>query len=277
MTSPKHLPASLINTALEPFGLEIRRKTKPKTTTPRNSLRGALEHIKRLGFSPSTVIDVGVASGTTAMYETFPASRHILIEPLEEFRPYLDKIVEEFPNVEYVIAAATQKPGNVTINVHPDLSGSSLFLEDEDSNVNGVPRVVPAITLDEVCQERNLDGPYLIKVDVQGAELDVLMGSSHILGDTEYVILEVSLFQFFMGGPQILDVIEFMFMKERGFVVYDIFDCQYRLLDGAMSQVDIAFVKESGQFRKFHSYASKEQREAQNERFINLLSKRLSR
>jgi hypothetical protein len=57
-----------------------------------------------------------------------------------------------------------------------------------------------------------------------------------------------------------------MHMKNRGFVAYDISGLQYRPLDNALSQVDIAFVKEDGLFRQRHFYATPEQREAQNRR-----------
>ena len=153
---PKKLLKKLIDTVLKPFGLEIHHLKY----SPRNLLRGALEHIRELGFSPNTVIDVGVAIGTHDLYDTFPSSRHILIEPLEEFRPYLERVVKNYPKAEYIIAAATKKPGEVTINVHSDLDCSSLYLENEDSNVNGEPRIVRAVTLDEVCKERELDGTY---------------------------------------------------------------------------------------------------------------------
>ena len=56
-------------------------------------------------------------------------------------------------------------------------------------------------------------------------------------------------------------------MKMRGFVAYDLFDPQYRLLDGAMSQIDIAFVQDKSKFRKFHFYATGDQRAEQNRRF----------
>jgi hypothetical protein len=61
------------------------------------------------------------------------------------------------------------------------------------------------------------------------------------------------------GGPQLYDVVTFM--ESHGFVVYDIFGAHYRPLDGAMAQVDMAFVKENNQFRKYHIYATQEQRE----------------
>jgi len=257
---------NFINSTLKPFGIEIHR-TSP--TNSRYSMLGALIHIKKIGFSPKTVIDVGVATGTHALYTTFPSSKHILIEPLEEFKPYLVNITKTIPNSEYIIAATTRESGSVTINVHPDLSGSSIYFEDEDSNVNGVPRVVTAITLDELCRVNKLKPPYLIKIDVQGSELDALKGGIKTLQGAEYIILETVLFEFFKDGPQIFDIFEFM--KEQGFVCYDIFDPGYRLFDGAMSQVDIAFVKESGQFRSYHFYATREQREIQNIKFLESL------
>ena len=58
------------------------------------------------------------------------------------------------------------------------------------------------------------------------------------------MLLEVSLFQFYQGGPQFFEVVKFM--KDLGFVVYDFFDAHHRLIDGALAQLDVAFVKESG-------------------------------
>ena len=75
--------------------------------------------------------------------------------------------------------------------MHADKYGSSLLREIEGPSVDGVPRQVPIITVDQACSDRNLKGPYLIKVDVQGAELQVLAGASRTLQQTEAVILEV--------------------------------------------------------------------------------------
>ncbi len=262
----------LTNHILGYYGLEVHRKFQDHQKFDiRYSLSGALEQAKKIGFKPETVIDVGAAVGTHALYEAFPNAKHLLIEPLEEFKPYLDKLAKQLKNVEIIIAAAAGESGSTTINVHPDLFGSSTYQECEDSNVNGFPRTIPCVVLDEVCKKNGLHGPYLIKLDVQGAESDVLTGASQILKETECIILEVSLLGFFVTGPQFYDVIAFM--KERGFVVYDILDYVYRPLDGAMSQVDLVFVKEQGRFRKHHFYATKEQREAQDEQFQKNLLK----
>ena len=87
---------------------------------------------------------------------------------------------------------------------------------------------------------------------MQGAELKVLDGAKKVLEDTELVILEASLFQFYKDGPQFYDVITYM--KERGFVVYDFCNGHNRPFDGALAQIDVVFVKENGPFRRYHGY-----------------------
>jgi FkbM family methyltransferase len=262
-------PKKLLKKSLGLFGLEIHRHRPGIDRYPRASMHGCLRQALQNGFRPETIIDVGAATGTPALYEVFPEARHLLIEPIEEYLPQLDSLVGKLNKAEYIIAAATATLGNVAINVHPDLVGSSLYKEDEDSNVNGVERTIPALTLDQICGERDTQGPYLLKIDTQGSEIDVLKGAKTVLQDTELVILEVSFFEFFKGGPQVYDCMNFM--KEYGFVAYDIFDLQYRLLDGAMSQVDIAFVRDKSHFRKFHCYANQQQRAQQNKQILETI------
>jgi FkbM family methyltransferase len=236
---------------LKPLGFDVPRKDI------RTSLYGVLDQVIKLGFKPETVIDVGVAYGTFELYEKFPEANILLVEPLIEYEGDLKEICRKY-KAQYVLAGAGAQPGNITLNVHPQLYGSSILNESEGGLADGVPREISVVALDDLCRERNLKGPYLLKVDVQGAELNVLDGSRKVLEDTEMIILEVSLFDFFVGGPQFYDVVSYM--KERGFVTYDIFGGYVRPLDKALAQVDIAFVKEKGQFRKSNFFATPEQR-----------------
>ena len=236
----------LVRDVFRACGFSIHRKGKPSTT-----MAEALDHISDLGFRPRTVIDVGVAYGTFELYERFPKSKHLLIEPLREYERVLQRICGMYDG-DYVLAVARDKPGIAVLNVHHVLAGSSVFKETDGSQIDGTPRKVPAITVDSLCREKNLRGPYLIKADVQGAELKVLDGVKETFKDTEVIILEVSLFQFYEGGPQFFDVV--LYMKEHGFVVYDFFGGNNRPLDGALAQVDTVFVKENGKFRKQHAF-----------------------
>lgn len=234
----------------------------------RSDMEDVLAHMKQQGFKPSSIIDVGVANGTSDLYEAFPEAQFVLVEPLSEYAPYMKSLQQNY-KVHYEVAAAAATAGTVTLNVHPDLCGSSMLKEVEDSDVNGVERVVPSVTLDSLIERYSLQGPMLIKIDVQGGELDVLRGATKAMQMAEAVNLEVSLFGFFEGGPQFFDIVTFM--KQNNFVVYEVYDGRNRLLDGALAQVDIMFVKENGLFKQNHAYATASQRKAQDKQIQKVM------
>jgi len=124
------------------FGLDVRHKGRRHEDAPgsfqRASMLGCLQQAKQCGLNPQTVLDIGVATGTTELYDTFPGAYHILMEPLEEFLPELKAVVNRLDKAEYILAAAHSTSGNIVINVHPDLFGSSVYKEEEDSDVNGI-------------------------------------------------------------------------------------------------------------------------------------------
>jgi hypothetical protein len=161
-------------------------------------------------------------------------------------------------NGKYVCAAASSSVGEIVIHVHPEhLDGSSVLQEQMGAKFDGSPRTVSAITIDRIVEEERCKAPYVLKVDVQGTELDVLEGATQTMKLTELVLLEVSFFEFLKGSPQFYDVVAYM--KQKGFVVYDIYAGHPRPLDGALGQCDLAFVKVDGMFRRDHRYATGDQ------------------
>lgn len=216
--------------------------------------------VRGLGFSPKTIVDVGVATGTEILYGSFPDSYILLIEPLKEFEPDLKEILKRYDG-SYLLAAAGSSTGQVQINVHKDhLDGSSLFKESMGIEADGYERTVPMFRVDDILNDKQINGPYLIKIDVQGAELEVLEGCKSALLQTEVIVLEVSMFAFMKGAPQFYDVVKYM--KDHGFVAYDIILGWNRPLDNALGQIDIVFVQENGMFRRDHSYSTVEQMQA---------------
>lgn len=242
------------------FGFQI---TRIDERTKRTTLADAVNYIavlsRKIGFEPSTVIDVGVADGTYELYKSFPKSRFLLIEPLREFEAALKMICQQYDAV-YVIAAASDQKGTTSINITPDLGGSSI-LTPKESCVVFKTREVPTDTIDSLVEEYDLKSPFLLKVDVQSAELHVLGGAIGTMEKSEVIVLEVPLFQFVENGPQLFDIVSFL--KKKCFVVYDIVGHNYRPLDNALAEVDIVFVKEKGMFRASHLFALPEQRAVQ--------------
>lgn len=233
----------------------------------RTTMAGALGQLRRAGLDPATVIDVGAAHGRFARdcARVFPRAGMLLIEPLAEYGAALADTLGALPKARLVAAAAGERDGDIIINVHPDLVGSSLFRESEESDVNGVPRTVAMVAVDTVAAE--LPGPILLKADVQGAELAVLAGAAATLQRTECVVLETSFFRFFDGAPLAFEVMAAL--RDQGFAVHDIVGLAHRPLDGALAQADIVFVREDSALRRHHHYASALQRAALTERLTS--------
>jgi FkbM family methyltransferase len=239
------------------FGYDIRRLVhETDAGRLRTTIAESYSLLHELGFRPKIVVDIGVATGTKELYTAFPESFFLLIEPLREFESDLKQILKEYKG-SYVLAAAGSSAGQMTFNVHKDhLDGSSLYKETMGAVADGYEIAVPTIRIDDILRAKELKGPYLIKIDVQGAELEALEGAQKTLLESEVVVLEVSMFEFMKGAPQFFDVV--LYMKNHGFVAYDIIHGWNRPLDNALGQIDIVFVKEDGRFRQDHSYSTLE-------------------
>jgi FkbM family methyltransferase len=208
---------------------------------------------------------VGAAFGdfTLTCTRFFPDASYLLVEPLEEYRPFLEAAIRERPKMSLAMVAAGHTNGIAIINVHRDWLGSSMLSESEGPAVDGFPRTVPVHSLDHLQSRYSVPRPVLLKLDVQGGELEVLHGAQCLLTAVDYVWIEVSLLPFFIGGPELHDIVAYM--RSHGFVAYDFGNLNYRLLDGALAQADLAFVRADGAFRRRHVYASPAQRAAQDE------------
>lgn len=251
---------TMIKSALARFGYTLVKTQGGGSSGPSSlpeSMSDILARVSRLGFRPETVIDVGVASGTPDLYQAFPNAFHLLIEPLVEFDAEIQSSLRSRRG-KAVFAAATSVDGQLQIHVHTEhLDGSSILCEEMGADFDGVVRTVPSVRIDTVVEENALQGPFLVKVDVQGAEIEVLNGAKQVLADSELLLLEVSLFEFMKQSAQLFEVVSYM--QDAGFVVYDIYGQHHRPLDGALGQCDIAFVKEHGMFRSDHRYATPNQ------------------
>jgi FkbM family methyltransferase len=207
-------------------------------------MEDAFRHLLHKGFHPTTCIDVGVAHGTFPIYEAFPNSKHLLIEPLAEYEPEIKIIMKKY-ECYYEQAAAGSTPGTLKINVKEQITGSSMYCEHAGVD-QGTLREVRMVTLDRLCKERNLSGPYLVKIDVEGAEMEVVKGGREIICETLAFILEITFVARLVDAPEAAEIIRFM--AARDFVLYDIFDLRTRD-DGTLFQADAIFVPRDSYLR----------------------------
>jgi len=153
--------------------------------------------------------------------EVFPGAAMCLIEPQIEMKEYLEGFCKDFKNSIYFLAGAGAKKEEMILTIWDDLSGSSFLLQPDEKLKNiGKQREVEIITVDDLISNGKINLPELIKLDIQGFELEALKGAQKTFGYTEVYILEVSLFASDSPDqPLLSDVINFMLQKN--YVVYD--------------------------------------------------------
>jgi FkbM family methyltransferase len=201
-----------------------------------------LRRMRRQGFAPEVVVDVGSATGdwTASCRRIFPDARYVMIEPLPVYRERLSALVG--PDIQYFAVAAGPSRMELPLLV-PDQPGGSSFLPSARTGDHYFKSTVdvPVVPLDE------LDIPVgrtLIKLDVQGYELKVLEGSDQLLKRIEVIVAESSMYPFQQDMPLIHELVHHL--AQRGFRLYDIAD-ELRWPSGGLAQVDLIFVAKGHQ------------------------------
>ncbi len=203
----------------------------------------AYRRIKAKGFSPGAIIDVGAYEGnwTRLARSVFQDAPVLMVEAQVGQTSILDKVCADLPNVSLASAVLSSRAGDEVV-FYEMATGSSL--RPENSNVPRIERRLISRTLDDVAAD--FRGPIFLKIDVQGAELDVLGGGQRILEKCEVVQLEVALLPYNEGAPQIVDLL--VQMKAWGFVPFD-FAGFVRPNGTDLVQTDIIFVREASDLR----------------------------
>jgi FkbM family methyltransferase len=135
----------------------------------------------------SNCIDVGAYRGRVLKEIVYvaPHGRHIAYEPLPHLQKYL---VDHFPTVEVRFAAVSNQVGQTTFTYVKKIPARSGFHEREFSEKEQIEKLtVRTETLD-----RNLPVGYvpaLIKIDVEGAECQVLEGAIETISKHKPIII----------------------------------------------------------------------------------------
>lgn len=211
------------------------------------SVAGLLENLKRNGFSPKTIVDVGAYVGDWSQMASsiFPCANVIMIDGNPENEASLQSAQRRIgPASQYsILLLGPEARSGVPFYVLGQ--GSSVLEELTSFNRDEVR--LPMGTLDGLLENRVIAAPTLLKLDVQGFEIEVLRGGTRALACAEVVILETALLPYNRGAPLFPDVVGFM--RSAGFAVYDFCGQARRQTDHALFQTDVAFVKLSSTLR----------------------------
>lgn len=158
-------------------------------------------------FNPKVIWDVGacVLYWTNIAKEVWPNSEYVLFEAMEESE---DLFVES--NHKYCIGVfsdvdekeitfyknVTFPAGNSYYMENPKHSGMAEALFANPSN----QFLRKTITLDTAQKKHNFPMPDLLKIDVQGCEVDILKGASNVLQYVKHLIVELQHIEYNIGA-----------------------------------------------------------------------------
>ena len=203
-------------------------------------MESSLRRMKRLGFNPEAVIDIGAYIGdwTRSFKQVFPQSRVMMIEAQASKCSMLANVAAELQDVELrsaLLGARVQ----ASVGFHESESASSVL--DEAANSRTATTYMPMTTLDAITEGTLFASPNFIKLDVQGYELEILRGGTRTLQSAEAVLMEVNLLALHQGVPLFHESADYI--AHHGFQVYDLCGLIRRPYDGALWQADVIFVR----------------------------------
>lgn len=190
------------------------------------------------GFVPGAVIDIGASTGvwTSECREVFPDADYFLVDPLPRNEAALAALAGRDRRLSYWRGALGARSGETVFYDHGDQSSALA-----SPAFPGTPIVVPIRTLDEVLGEHPLRDPLLLKIDVQGFELEVLRGATETLTRTELILVEVNFLESYENGALAHEVIALL--GDHGFRILDFCTYSQRPLDNRLAQSDMLFVR----------------------------------
>ena len=215
----------------------------------------SIENMKRNGFDPKVIADVGAFKGefTEEVGKTFPDARFFMFEANPNKEEGLRAFEKKYGANAKLFMSCLGSTAGQEVTFHQMEMASSVLDEHFDQKANTV--TLKTQTLDNIFTAENIPKVDFIKLDVQGYEVEILKGFTKYMPTVDAIFIEVSLLDIHKGVPLFRDVVEFMY--GFGFVAYDICSVSARRpLDMAMWQTDLIFVKENSPLRADKRYQS---------------------
>lgn len=208
-----------------------------------------VEHEKLLrNLKCRVVVDVGANRGQFSIVADacHPGTKLYSFEPLPEPAQIFKRVFRNNDNVELFECAVGPEEKDAKIHISGRDDSSSLYpiTELQDKIFPGTAErresVVKVKPLESVLDGAKLESPSLLKIDVQGYELEVLKGSDLLLDSFDYIYVECSFVELYKGQALAKDVISFL--ASRSFELGGVYNISLDS-DGNAVQGDFLFLR----------------------------------
>jgi FkbM family methyltransferase len=215
-------------------------------------MRGVMPTVEHIGplrsLNARTIIDVGANKGQFSLVarHLFPDAHIYAFEPLETARSRYESVVKAPLRMQAL--ALGEEETSATFFIASRADSSSLLAPGKgQEQAYGVDlsstMTVSVARLDQVIQPADLRDPVLLKLDVQGAELQVLRGAEKLLPLISAIYCEVSFVELYEQQPTASSIISFL--DSLGFKLRGVFNMSTTRQFGP-TQADLLFFREVG-------------------------------
>ena len=206
-----------------------------------------VEHKPALNRPLSTVVDIGANRGQFALAaRALSCANVISFEPLPEVAKVFNKVFSVDPSVKLHVTAIGDKSEKKLIHLSARDDSSSL-LEIGDAQSDFFPGThevgtleVRVGVLEEFVYKEEIVRPALLKLDVQGFELQALAGCKSLIGNFDYVYCECSFVELYKDQKLAGEVVAYL--GSLGFMLSGIYNPSYDR-EGNCIQADLLFTK----------------------------------
>jgi FkbM family methyltransferase len=167
------------------------------------------DYLKTINSNPKVIYDIGacVLHWTRKAKEVWPNAEYYLLDGANSVQKFLANSKHE-----YAISVLSDKDGKL-VDFYEDPEnpgGNSYYLETTGAFTEQHKTKRVTMMLDTIVKQNGWSKPDLIKLDVQGAELDILKGASETLASCSDLILECQHTEYNSGAPLADTVISYL-------------------------------------------------------------------
>lgn len=161
------------------------------------------------GFEPKVIYDIGacVLHWTREAKKVWPNSEYILFDAAQSVEPFLRNSGHSY----WLGVLTNEDDKRIEFYEDPENpGGNSYYKETTGAYTSEHKSVRTGWTLDTVIKANKWPWPDLIKMDIQGAEVDVMKGAPECMKRASHIILEAQHENYNEGAPRVNDVITWM-------------------------------------------------------------------